>query len=85
MSVTDLTVRALHKTIFVLMACWMIFCLVVMRSYAGALTSQLSVRYMPSPIRNLEDLVTHPEMSVALETNTAFSDYVKVTNRYISN
>ena len=63
------------------MACWMIFCMVVMRSYAGALTSQLSVRYMPAPIKNLEDLVNHPDMKVALETETAFSAYVKVQEK----
>ncbi|KAF2351818.1 Ionotropic glutamate receptor [Trinorchestia longiramus] len=75
----DFKVLAVEAAVYALVGGWMIFCLVMMRSFAGALTSQLSVRYVPTPIRNLEELVRHPSMKVVLETQTTFSDYVRTT------
>lgn len=80
----DFQVRAGEATIYVLIATWFLAGSVIVRSYSGALTSQLSVRYMPADIKDLEDLAQHPSVKIALETQTAFSDYLKVTAmRYI--
>ncbi|KAK4326016.1 hypothetical protein Pmani_003439 [Petrolisthes manimaculis] len=54
----------------------MLTTLVLSRSYAGNLMSQLAVRYIPQPFQSLRDVLNHPSVTMIWEANTAYVQYI---------
>ena len=54
------------------------FSLIVMRTFCGALVSMLAVRNIPIHFRNLEDIVTHPDIKVIIEEESAITQLFRV-------
>ena len=54
----------------ILIGLWLMFCLVISKSYQGSLTSSLAVKYLPTPFESAQDLFDHPSITIAAESNT---------------
>ncbi|XP_042860607.1 probable glutamate receptor [Penaeus japonicus] len=64
---------ALRVTIWL----WIIAVLVVMRSYSGALTSQLAVRTVPIKYDSLDDVLKDTSITLLLEGSTALTGHLQ--------
>lgn len=62
---------------------WLLMVLVLSRSYAGNLMSQLAVRHIPQPYQSLRDVLDDPRASMIWETNTAYVQYINVSSEHL--
>ncbi|KAG7162374.1 Glutamate receptor ionotropic, kainate 2-like 8, partial [Homarus americanus] len=61
------------------LATWLITILILTKSYAGNLMSNLAVRYIPQPYQYLRDVVDDSSVNMIWETNTAYVQYFRVS------
>ncbi|XP_076044708.1 uncharacterized protein LOC143027321 [Oratosquilla oratoria] len=59
-----------------LTALWLLAVLVIMRSYSGALTSLLAVKYVPIRIDTLQELIDDKPFKLIFEASTALTEYL---------
>ncbi|KAG7162377.1 Glutamate receptor 2-like 8 [Homarus americanus] len=57
------------------LAVWMIAMLVLTKSYAGNLMSNLAVRYIPQPYQSLRDVLDDPSVTMIWEIDTSYVQY----------
>lgn len=62
---------------------WLLMVLVMSKSYAGNLMSQLAVRHIPQPYQSLRDVLDHTTVSMIWETNTAYVQYFNVSSEQV--
>ena len=62
----------------ILIGLWLQFCFIISKSYQGSLTSSLAVKYLPTPFESTQDVINHPGMNIAFETNALMHQFIKV-------
>ncbi|KAF2352663.1 Ionotropic glutamate receptor L-glutamate and glycine-binding domain [Trinorchestia longiramus] len=69
-----------HFPVRTLLGAWLLFVLVLMKSFTGALVSLLAVQNVPIEFRDLQDIISHPSVKVIIEENSVVTELFRTSN-----
>lgn len=71
-------------SILTAVGCWLLGAAVLVYGYSSVLVSSITIpKQMPS-INTLEDVLSHPDISLIIRTDTYIGDAINIVNAYLS-